>query len=163
MSQDMNDPKFLKLCNALWEDFAPYTTIDRFHEKIAVHEKSVFLGYADVTLGFLTRCGHIVQWKLRGIEVKMLNAKTHLDMPSDKGADGNYYPLFFPKTPADRVVLTTMVFTHEGVKAAVENATAAIEASAPAQLATGEVAASVDAAEAHPNSVGAQTANPFTV
>jgi hypothetical protein len=161
MAQDMNDPNFKKLCNDLWEDFAPHTTIDRFHEKIAVHEKSVFLGYADITLGFLTRCGHIVQWKLRGVEVKMLNGKSHLDMPSDKGADGNYYPQFFPKTPADRVVLTTMVFSAPGIIASVENAAKLIEAGNQSETASEEVAASVDASEIDPNSVGAKTANPF--
>lgn len=154
MAQDMNDPDFKNLCGKLWNDFAPHTTIDRFHPKLAIHPKSTFLGYADVTLGFKTACGHIVQWKLRGIEVKLLNGKQHLDMPSERSSDGNYYPQFFPKTPADRVVLTTMVFTHQGVVDAIN--------SIPAQEAPAEVPASVDASdEPALGSVAASVDNPF--
>ena len=153
MAQDMNDPNFKQLCAKLWSDFAPHTTIDRFHAKLAIHPKSTFLGYADVTLGFITRCGHVVQWKLRGIEVKLLNGKQHLDMPSERSSDGNYYPQFFPKTPADRVVLTTMVFTNQGVIDAIN--------SIPAQDAPAEVPASVDAGEPAPGTVAAEVANPF--
>jgi hypothetical protein len=154
MAQDMNDPTFKQLCGKLWNDFAPHTTIDRFHAKLAIHPKSTFLGYADVTLGFITRCGHVVQWKLRGIEVKLLNGKQHLDMPSERSSDGNYYPQFFPKTPADRVVLTTMVFTNQGVIDAIN--------SIPAQEAPAEVPASIDAGEPAAGSVAAAVANPFS-
>ena len=154
MAQDMNDPNFKKLCGALWNDFAPHTTIDRFHGKLSIHPKSTFLGYADVTLGFATQCGHIVQWKLRGIEVKLLNGKQHLDMPSERSSDGQYYPQFFPKTPADRVVLTTMVFTDARVTAVIES----IPASEPAPSA--EVPASIGE-EPAPGSVAASVDNPF--
>ncbi len=154
MAQDMNDPTFKQLCGKLWNDFAPHTTIDRFHAKLAINPKSTFLGYADVTLGFITRCGHVVQWKLRGIEVKLLNGKQHLDMPSERSSDGNYYPQFFPKTPADRVVLTTMVFTNQGVIDAIN--------SIPAQEVPAEVPASVDAGEPEAGSVAASVANPFS-
>ncbi len=153
MAQDMNDPNFKQLCGRLWNDFAPYTTIDRFHPKLAIHPKSTFLGYADVTLGFKTACGHIVQWKLRGIEVKLLNGKQHLDMPSERSSDGNYYPQFFPKTPADRVVLTTMIFTDARVTEAIN--------SIPAVEVPAEVPASIDAGEPAQGSVAAAVANPF--
>lgn len=149
MAQDMNDPNFKQLCGRLWNDFAPFTTIDRFHAKLAIHPKSTFLGYADVTLGFKTACGHIVQWKLRGLEVKLLNGKQHIDMPSERASDGKYYPQFFPKTPADRVVLTTMVFTDARVSATID--------SIPEQ----EVAESIGAGEAAEGSVAACVDNPF--
>jgi hypothetical protein len=154
MAQDMNDPNFKQLCANLWNDFAPHTTIDRFHAKLSIHPKSTFLGYADVTLGFKTACGHIVQWKLRGIEVKLLNGKQHLDMPSERSSDGQYYPQFFPKTPADRVVLTTMVFTD----ARVTEVIASIPAQEPAPSA--EIPASIGD-EPAAGSVAASVGNPF--
>ncbi|KKN09978.1 hypothetical protein LCGC14_1041160 [marine sediment metagenome] len=146
MAQDMNDPTFKQLCGKLWNDFAPHTTIDRFHSKLAIHPKSTFLGYADVTLGFMTRCGHVAQWKLRGLEVKLLNGKQHLDMPSERSSDGKYYPQFFPKTPADRAVLTTMVFTDARVTETIDSIPAASEigASIDDEPELGSVAASVD-------------------
>ncbi len=154
MAQDMNDPNFKQLCARLWNDFAPHTTIDRFHPKLAIHPKSTFLGYADVTLGFKTACGHVTQWKLRGIEVKLLNGKQHLDMPSERSSDGNYYPQFFPKTPADRVVLTTMVFTDARVIEAIN--------SIPAVEVPAEVPASIDAEGPVEGSVAAGVDNPFS-
>lgn len=161
MAQDMNDPNFKQKCAAIWPAYANNTTIDRFHEKIAVHAKSVFLGYADLTLGLILQGGHVAQWKLRGVEVKMLNGKAHLDMPSDKGADGNYYPQFFPKTAEDREIVTTLVFSSEAVKTAIENAQRVIDASNTPEPASTELPASVDAGAPAEGSVGATVANPF--
>lgn len=161
MAQDMNDPNFKAKCAAIWPTYANHTTIDRFHEKIAVHAKSVFLGYVDLTLGLILQGGHVAQWKLRGVEVKMLNGKAHLDMPSDKGADGNYYPQFFPKTAEDREIITTLVFSAPAIKQAVENAQRVIDAQSQPEPASTELPASVDAGTPEPGSIGATVANPF--
>lgn len=160
MAQDMNDPDFKQQCAQVWPAYANNTSIDRFHEKIAVHAKSVFLGYADITLGLTLAGGHVAQWKLRGVEVKMLNGKAHLDMPSERGSDNKFYPTFFPKTPVDRSVITTLIFSDSRIKTAVENAAKQIEA--PAAQPEAEISASVDASAPAPDSIGAQVANPFS-
>lgn len=150
MSQNTQDPNFQASCAALWNQLAPHTSIDRFHEKINVREKSIFLGYADITIGV----GPHFSWKVRGVNVKMLNGKAHLDFPSERGADGKYYPQTFPKTAETRKVLTTLVFNDERVKQAMQNA-AELQAAAPAE----EIPASVEA-EAAPAAAVA-VPNPF--
>ncbi len=154
MSQNMDDPQFKQECAKIWSDYAPHTTIDSFNGSIALHEKSTFLGYADVTLGIKTASGHTSQWKLRGLEVKLLGGKPHLDMPQEKGSNGKWYPKFFPKSAADRVVITALVFSDSRVIAAIEQA--AVEAAAKAEP---ESAASSD--EGVEGAVGAQVDNPF--
>lgn len=104
---------------ALWE--ASAITVDRFHAKIIPHEKSTFLGYADITVDCTSKVPGL-KLKLRGIEVKVLKGNNHLDMPSEKGADGQYYPRFFPLTGELRAVLTTAIFMNPQVAASVEAA-----------------------------------------
>lgn len=128
MSTNTQDPNFQAKCKALWDVMARFTSIDRFHENIRIHEKSVFLGYADVTIGV----GQLFSWKVRGVSVKLLNGKAHLDMPTERGADGKYYPQTFPKSAETRTVLTTITFGDERVKQAMQNA-ANLAAQQPAQ------------------------------
>lgn len=151
MSQNTQSPEFRARCAQLWKAIAQYTTLDRFHEQITRREKSVFLGYADITLGVLGLFG----WKIRGVPVKMLNGKPHLDMPSEKGADGKWYPITFPKNAETREVLTTFIFSRPEVAAAMANA----EKVAVEQPAAGdEVGAYVDAGTPPAN---AGIPNPF--
>lgn len=157
MAQDMKDPNFKQQCAQIWPDIANHSTIDKFTEKVAIHSKSVFLGYADVTFGAKLASGHVTQYKLRGLEVKMLGGKPHIDPPSERGSDNKYYPHFFPKTAVDRQILTTLVFSDARIASAVQTAAAQIEAqSQPAasdEPSTGE--------EPVNGAVGAQVANPF--
>ena len=102
----------------LWE--ACTIVMDRFHAKIVVHEKSVFLGYADITLTIPSIEGFAL--KLRGVEVKNLKGVAHIDFPSERGSDGNFYPQFFPKSAEMRAVLTAALFQDERVMATVEAA-----------------------------------------
>ena len=96
-------------------------TVDRFHTKVIPHEKSTFLGYADITVD-VTAALPGLKLKLRGIEAKVLKGNNHLDMPSEKGEDGQYYPRFFPLTGELRAVLTAAIFNDGQVSAAVEAA-----------------------------------------
>lgn len=109
----------------LWQEMT--IELDRFHAKIVRHEKSVFLGYADLTLTIPNLPGFAL--KLRGLDVKMLKGNPHIDFPSERGADGNFYPHFFPKSNEMRQVLTTAIFSDERVAATVESAAQAPEPS----------------------------------
>lgn len=139
MSENVQNTEFAARCAALWNVMAAMTTVDRFHQNIQHHPKSVFLGHADVTICV----GNIFAWKVRGVIVKMLNGKAHLDFPQEQGANGKYYPNTFPKDNPQgyggaetRTVLTTIIFSHEGVKAAMQEA-----ANRPSPIATSAPAA----------------------
>ncbi len=166
MAQNMNDPDFKAKCALIWPAYANNTTIDRFYEAIAVHQKSVFLGYLDITLGLILQGGHVAKWKLRGIQVKLLGGKAHLDMPSDESDDGKFFETYFPKTAEDRHIITTLVFSAPAIKQAVVNATRVIESMQPAAAAPAanpaELPASVDAGVPAEGSVGALVDNPFS-
>lgn len=123
----------------LWEDICEGSRIDRFHQKIVPHEKSVLFGYADVTLVVKTAHGVKFPIKLRGLVVKSLKGKPRVDMPADKGADGEYYDHFMPRSEALRTVLTTFIFNDPEVNQAIEAAAGdPQQAEAPASAPTGE-------------------------
>lgn len=107
-----------KIAAKLWSALS--ISVDRFHAKIVVHPKSVFLGYADITILQPGLEGFAL--KIRGVDVKMLKGNAHIDFPSERGADGVFYPQFFPKTAEMRAVLTTAIFADERVKDTVEAA-----------------------------------------
>lgn len=103
----------------LWENLD--VSVDRFHAKITPHEKSVFLGYADITIdGERVLPG--LKLKLRGVEVKELKGNPHIEMPSERAADGKFYPRYFPLSGELRQVLTMKIFSHGDVRSAVEAA-----------------------------------------
>jgi len=165
MSQNMKDPAFLAECDIIWNDFAPYTTVDRVHELIVVHPKHIFLGFVDMTLGFLTRCNHVVQIKLRGLEMVLLNGQFHLNMPT---SGEKHWETYFPKTAHDRALWEAMIGTDARTVTAIANVPAAQAAAlAGNQPAAGEVPALVAAGTpitapaAIAGSVGATVQNPF--
>ena len=124
----------------LWEDICDESRVDRFHKKIVPHEKSVLFGYADVTIVIQTKSGVKCPIKLRGLVVKSLKGNPHIDMPAEKGSDGEFYDQFMPRSAALRTVLTTFVFSDPEVQEAIAEA-----ANAPAETATSS--ASTDAPE----------------
>ncbi len=106
-----------KIAEFLWDNLD--IEIKRFHPKLKIHDKSDFLGYADVEFsapGVLP--GFIFQ--VRGIEVKLLKGNDRIDMPQEKGGDNKWYPRYFPKTGELRAVMTTAVFLNDGVQSAVK-------------------------------------------
>jgi len=99
----------------LWD--AMTVGIDRFHLKLFPHPKSVFLGYADITLTIPQLEGFAL--KVRGVGCKILKGNAMLEFKEELGADGEYYPQVFPKTHEMRAVLTTAIFAHKDVQEAV--------------------------------------------
>ncbi len=97
--------------STLWNGLA--IEVVRFHECVKEHSKSVFLGYADVTVSVTTLPGMI--FKIKGIGVKILKGSPYLDFPSERGADGTYYPICFPLSPELRRALTVGVFSSPEV------------------------------------------------
>jgi DNA-binding cell septation regulator SpoVG len=124
----------------LWESICDESRIDRFHRKIVPHAQSVLFGYADVTLVVKTATGVKFPIKLRGIVVKSLKGKAHIDMPSEKGADGEFYDHFMPRSAALRTVLTTLIFADQEVQATLAEA-----ANTPAQAPVSQPEPQVDA------------------
>ena len=114
----------------LWESICGESRIDRFHEKIVPHEKSTLFGYADVTIVIATAHGVTCPIKLRGLVVKSLKGRPHIDMPAEKGSDGDYYDQFMPRSAALRTVLTSLIFADPEVQATVQRASAAPAATA---------------------------------
>lgn len=108
-----------KIAETLWN--ALRITVERFNTVIKPHDKSTFLGYADVKVDATAVVPGLV-FQLRGIEVKILKGNQHVDMPSEKGADGKFYPQYFPQTAELRAVLTTAIFLDGKVASAVEAA-----------------------------------------
>lgn len=105
----------------LWDSLT--VTVERFKSVVRIHEKSHFLGFADVKIDATAKVpGLILQ--LRGIEVKLLKGEQRIDMPTEKGSDGVFYPRFFPQSAELRAVLTTAIFRTDAVKAAVADAAA---------------------------------------
>lgn len=112
----------------LWEKCQ--VKIERFYQHLRRHESVDFLGHADITLDASqpTRDaqGNLVPGipglvlTLRGLQVKLLKDKARVDMKEEKGQDGKFYPAFFPRTGELRAVITTAVFQHENVLAAIE-------------------------------------------
>lgn len=137
----------------LWEAISE-SQVDRFHPKIVPHEKSVLFGYADVTLVVKTALGVLFPIKLRGIAVKSLKGKPHVDMPADRGSDGEYYDIFMPRSGALRACLTALIFDDPQVVATIE-----LAAQAPAGESTGASDSPAPAASAEETQFSA--GNPF--
>ena len=114
----------------LWESICGESRIDRFHEKIVPHEKSTLFGYADVTIVIATAHGVTCPIKFRGLVVKSLKGRPHIDMPADKGSDGDFYDQYMPRSKALRTVLTSLIFADPEVQATVQRASAAPAATA---------------------------------
>ena len=158
MSQDMNDPQFKKECALIWEDMSPHSSVDEVRSAIKIHPKSIFLGYVEITLGRKLACGFVSKEKIRGIEIKILGGKPHLDFPGNKNkAEGKFYPPnVFPRTPHDRMVWTALVFGNPGVMALVNEANAIAEAAktapaVPAASGFGSDESEMETAPAIPN------------
>lgn len=94
----------------------------RFRSHVRHHEKSTFVGYADATLvveGALPD-GADLNLRIRGIEVKITAAGPRIDFKSEKGRDGEWYPMLFPKSGATRTALTNALLSDRMVGAAVQ-------------------------------------------
>lgn len=127
----------------LWEDICDESRVDRFHKKIVQHSKSVLYGFATVTLVVKTASGILFPIKLSGLAVKSLKGKPRIDMPSEKGADGEWYDHFMPRSGAGRAALTTFVFSDPEVQEAIAEAAAAAQEADESGNAEAEVTAEI--------------------
>lgn len=162
MSNRMNDPAFRTNCAALWNVIAPGLSIDLFREAIrpGAQGKSILLGFVDLTIGFPIQ-GISAGWKVRGIAVKLLNGKPHLDFPQERGSDGKYYPTTFPKGEHGgelRQVLTMAVFQHGEVEQTMQRAASVVAEQQAAPAPASEVSALVAAPAPAPST---SVQNPF--
>jgi len=158
----MNDPDFRARCAALWNVITPGLSIDLFREvrRPSAQRKSILLGFVDITIG-LPIPGITAGVKVRGIAVKLLNGKPHLDFPQEKGSDGKYYPICFPKGEHGgelRQVLTMVVFQRGDVEEAIQRAAEEVAAQPAAPAPAAEVAAQVAAPAPAPST---SVPNPF--
>ena len=105
-----------KIASGLWNGME--VVIDRFYPHLVRHAQVDFLGHADVTIDASKTLPGLTL-SLRGIQVKLLKGDARIDMKEEKGLDGKFYPSYFPRTAELRAVLTTRVFKHEAVLAAI--------------------------------------------
>lgn len=94
----------------------------RFRAHIREHERSTFIGYADATLvapGVLPD-GSDLKLRIRGIEVKLTSNGPRIDFKSEKGGNGQWYPVLFPKSAESRTALTVALLADATVRAVVE-------------------------------------------
>ena len=83
-----------------------------FRAHVVEHEKSTFLGYADATLVV-----DDLKLRIRGNQVKLLNGKIRMDLPQERGNDGTWYPIVFPKSAETREALTVALFADRVINA----------------------------------------------
>lgn len=67
---------------------------------------STFLGYADATLVITAGDVEVLQFRLRNMQLKVVNGTFRVDFHSEKGSDGTWYPTCFPKSKISRERLT---------------------------------------------------------
>lgn len=68
--------------------------------------KSTFLGYTDATLVITAGDVEVLQFRLRNMQLKVVNGQFRVDFHSEKSADGTWYPTCFPKSAISRKRLT---------------------------------------------------------
>ena len=83
-----------------------------FRAHVREHDKSTFLGYADATL-----VSGDLKLRIRGIQVKLLNGSPRMDLPQERGNDGKWYPIVFPKSAATRDAMTEALFADRVINA----------------------------------------------
>jgi len=107
-----------EIASQLWN--ATDFNVERFHAKVQPGENVDFLGHVDLTIDARRTIPGLVL-RLRGIQVKILKGNNRLDMPTEKGNDGKYYPKYFPLSAELRECMTIAVFRHADVDAAVQS------------------------------------------
>ena len=93
----------------------------RFRSVPRVHEKSTFVGYANGTLVVPDALGEDGDLALhvRGIEIKITERGPRFDFKSEKGRDGVWYDLMFPKNGNTRKHITAALLSDPLIAAAI--------------------------------------------
>ena len=71
--------------------------------------KSTFLCYCDATLVIAAGATEILQLRLRNMQLKVVNGNFRVDLHSEKGNDGEWYPTAFPKSAVSRKRITAAI------------------------------------------------------
>ena len=98
----------------------------RFRSVMRTHDDSIFLGFADATLvveGALPD-GSDLLLRVRSVEVKVVrgndgDVSPRIDFKSEKGQNGTWYPILFPKSAETRTALTNAILKDRFVSAVV--------------------------------------------
>ena len=93
-----------------------------FRANIRFHENSTFLGYADANLVVESALEDETDLKIRirGLQVKIVNGTPRIDFPQEKGSNGIWYPIVFPKTRETREQLTMSLLSDPTIALVVE-------------------------------------------
>lgn len=105
----------METAHVLWELID--TTIT-FRKVIRRWPKNDTLGFADLDIS-LERFIPGMKFAWRNLVVRQVGDKFRLDMLSEKGKDGKWYPVYYPLSYELREVLTKRVFAEPEVAAAV--------------------------------------------
>ncbi len=70
---------------------------------------STFLCYCDATLVIAAGDTEIIKLRLRNMQLKVVNGNFRLDLHSEKGTNGEWYPTAFPKSAVTRKRLTAAI------------------------------------------------------
>lgn len=81
-----------------------------FRAGIREHGNCTFLGYADGTV-----VAGDLRLRIRNLQVKILNGNPRVDFPQEKGTNGIWYPIVFPKNAETRRALTESLFQSDPV------------------------------------------------
>lgn len=100
-----------------------------FRAAISVHDRSIFVGYADATLVVHKALpgGEDLRMRIRGIEVKVLASGPRIDFKSVKATTGErageWFPTMFPQSGNSRRALTEALVAVPAVAHALAAAT----------------------------------------
>ena len=93
----------------------------RFRSCVRFHEKSALVGFADVTLVVEDVLeGDALELRLRQLEIKVTEKGPRFDFKSERGRDGEFYPLAFPKNGKTREALTNALLSDPLIAAAIK-------------------------------------------
>jgi len=103
-----------KVAHVLWELIETKLT---FRKHITRRTKRDTIGFVDMDFWIPQIPG--CKLGFRNLTVSRVNGKPRIDMPSEQGKDGKWYPHYYPLSYELREVLTQRVFLHPEVQNAV--------------------------------------------
>jgi hypothetical protein len=119
---------------ALWEQMG--VTVDKLRLAPRQHKGNViFCGYADIQIWMFHQGVAIPFITLTGNSIKLMGDQIHFDPKSERGKgtrSGDFFPHWYPVTPAARAVLTRKLQEIPQVIAMVEQAVSQLSAAAGA-------------------------------
>ena len=119
---------------ALWEQVG--ITVEKIRLAPRQHKGNViFCGYADFQMWMFHQGVAIPFITLPGNSIKLIGDQIHFDPKSERGKGeraGEFFPHWYPNTPAGRAMLTRKLQDLPEIVQMVESAVAKLSAAAPA-------------------------------